>query len=225
MNTKVIILIISLIISNQLIFSQNTQDTLQNKIIKNKSLLTNNSNSLEEIEAEYFTNAEIEHQKLIRNIFAVGFIALFITLIFIIIFYGSKIKKVNELIAKQNIIVNSSKDQLVKIISVFNHLDQMVFITDKSGLIEWANDFSLTFLKQDYLKEKINLLNKFTDKNRLSINNNIAKNEILKTYDNVFSTKAQWKIVPINNANNQFSNLIFISIDKTSMQNIINDID
>jgi len=224
MNTKVLILIICLIISNQFIFSQNTQDSLQHNNIENKSLLNNNSKSLENIQSEYFVNTEIEHQKLIRNIFAIGFITLFIALIFIIVFYGNKIKKVNELITKQNVVVNSSKDQLVKIISVFNHLDQMVFITDKNGIIEWANDFSLSFLEQNYLTDKINLLKKFTDKNRLSINDNIAENKILKTYDNIFSEKAQWKIIPINNANNKFSNIVFISIDKISMQKIINDI-
>ncbi len=222
MNTKILILIISLIISNQFIFSQTIQD---DSIKNNKVLLINdNSKSLENIQSEYFNNTEIEHQKLIRNIFAIGFIILFITLIFIIIFYGNKIKKVNELIAKQNIIVNSSKDQLVKIISVFNHLDQLVFITNKGGTIEWANDFSIPFLKQDYLTEKINLLRKFSDKNRLSINDNIVKNEIYTTYDNVFSEKAQWKIIPINNANNQFANLIFLCINKSSMQKIINSI-
>jgi len=223
MNTKILILIISLLIFNQFIFSQNNKTDSLN-IKPNASLLMENGNSIEDIQSKYFVNAEIEHQKLLRNIFAIGFIVLFVALIFIIVFYGSKIKKVNELITKQNILVNSSKDQLVKIISVFNHLDQMIFITDKDGIIEWANDFSLTFLKQDYLTEKINLLSKFSDINRLSINDSIAENKILKIYDNVFSDNAQWKIVPINNANNSFSNMIFISIDKSSMQKIIDNI-
>ena len=223
MNTKVLILIISLLISNQFIYSQNNQDTL--KVVNpDVSLLVEGNNSLEDIQSEYFVKAEIEHQKLLRNIFAIGFIILFIALIFIIIFYGSKIKKVNELITKQNLLVNSSKDQLVKIISVFNHLDQMVFITNKDGIIEWANDFSLTFLKQDYLTEKINLLHKFSEENTVLIKDSSNKNEILKIYDKVLSEKAQWKIVPIKNANDTFSNMIYICIDKSSMQRILDNI-
>ena len=87
MNTKVLILIISLLVSNQFIYSQNNQDTL--KIVNpDVSLLVEGNNSLEDIQSEYFVNAEIEHQKLLRNIFAIGFITLFIAVIYVFLYSG-----------------------------------------------------------------------------------------------------------------------------------------
>ncbi|MBN1251215.1 MAG: hypothetical protein JXR51_10870 [Bacteroidales bacterium] len=225
MNTKILIIIVNLFFFSQLINSQSTKtDSLTNSSYSVKNQLLDNNDTFSEMQSEYLSNSETDHQKLLRNIFAAGFVFIFLILIFIIFFYGTKIKKINELITKQNILVSSSKDQLVKIIAVFNYLNQMVFITDKEGVIEWANDFSLPFLNQDYTNQKINLLNNFSDENKNSIKNAIDINSKTEFIDNILLNKAQWKIIPISNANQVFSNIVFIGTVKSEMQKIIDSI-
>ncbi|MEN8122832.1 MAG: hypothetical protein ABFS35_21010, partial [Bacteroidota bacterium] len=59
-----------------------------------KDLKTRTTSSISEFQNLYSLESELEHQKLLRNIFAVSFIFLFATLMFIIFFYGSRVKKI-----------------------------------------------------------------------------------------------------------------------------------
>lgn len=60
--------------------------------------LTENINSLNDFHSDYILNSELEHQKLIRNIFAFSFGAMLLLLGFVIFTYGKKIKKVSNVI-------------------------------------------------------------------------------------------------------------------------------
>ncbi len=166
--------------------------------------------SIDQFQNLHSMESELEHQKLLRNIFAASFIFLFASLMFIIFFYGSKVKKINELINVQNDYMNSAKDQLQKIIAVFNHIDQLVFITDSKGVVEWTNSFALTVFKDDYENNKVNLLNKFSAENQGIIFQSINNNQAIKIIDNVFESNKNWKMIPIANSKGDFSNMVFV---------------
>ncbi|RLD83333.1 MAG: hypothetical protein DRJ07_06830 [Bacteroidetes bacterium] len=154
--------------------------------------------------------SELEHQKLLRNIFAASFIFLFASLMFIIFFYGSKVKKINELINVQNEYMNSAKDQLQKIIAVFNYIDQLVFITNSKGVVEWTNSFALKVFKDDFENNKVNLLNKFSAENQGVIFQSINNSQVTNFTDNIFESNKNWKMIPITNSKGEFSNIVFV---------------
>ncbi|MEN8121620.1 MAG: hypothetical protein ABFS35_14805, partial [Bacteroidota bacterium] len=157
--------------------------------------------------------SELEHQKLLRNIFAVSFIFLFATLMFIIFFYGSRVKKINELINVQNEYMNSAKDQLQKIIAVFNYIDQLIFITDSKGVVEWTNSFALKDFKDDYENSKVSLLNKFSSENQGVVFQAINNSQVINFSDNVFENSKNWKMIPIANSKGEFSNMVFVGYE------------
>lgn len=51
---------------------------------------------------DYLAKSELEHQKLIRNIFVISFIFVLALLIFTMFFYGGKIKKVTNILVLQD---------------------------------------------------------------------------------------------------------------------------
>ena len=162
----------------------------------------------------YTLKSDVEHQKMLRNIFAVSFVFLLAALLFIVFFYGSRVKKINHLIVSQNAYLNSTKDQLQKIINVFNYIDQLVFITDSKGVIEWANSFALNVFNEDYENNKLSLLNKFSTENQGNIFRGINNNEACLFTDNIFEGTNDWKMIPISNSKNNFSNMVFIGVNQ-----------
>jgi len=174
------------------------------------STIKTSSTSINQFQDKLMLKTELEHQKLLRNIFALSFIFLFAALMFIIFFYGSKVKKINQLIYVQNDYMNSAKDQLQKIIGVFNHIDQFVFISNSKGIVEWANSFALNEFKDDYEKNKVSILEKFTSENQGKIFQAINNNTRVQLTDNLYKTVANWKVIPIANSKGEFSNMVFI---------------
>ena len=158
---------------------------------------------------EYLANAEIEHQKLLRNIFAVSFIMIFLLFIFTMFFYGGKIKKVSNVILLQDDALKSTKDQLIKIINIFNFVDQQVYITDAKGIVEWANAIALNYFNEDYIGQKVSLLLKYTSENQESIQKGINEQLNVDFKDPLYP-KTLWKMIPIKNSKGQFSNMVFI---------------
>lgn len=177
-----------------------------------KQALSENIDSMLNLQSDYLVNAEVEHQKLMRNIFAISFIIMMGLLVFTIIFYGRKIKKVSDIIIMQNEVLNSTKDQLIKIINIFNYIDRQVYITDAKGVIEWHNLYAANWFIQDYEKEKISLLAKFADENKGQILQGINDVKIISFIDEIFGQKATWKMIPIKNSKEEFSNMVFIGI-------------
>lgn len=178
-----------------------------------KDLKTRTTSSISEFQNLYSLESELEHQKLLRNIFAVSFIFLFATLMFIIFFYGSRVKKINELINVQNEYMNSAKDQLQKIIAVFNYIDQLIFITDSKGVVEWTNSFALKDFKDDYENNKVSLLNKFSSENQGVVFQAINNSQVINFSDNVFENSKNWKMIPIANSKGEFSNMVFVGYE------------
>jgi len=176
-----------------------------------KTIISDSLNSMIDFQSDYMANAEAEHQKLLRNIFAIGFIFMMGLLVFTIFFYGNKIKKVSNIIMMQNEVLNSTKDQLIKIINLFNYIDQQVYITDSKGNIEWHNTFAANWFTLDYEKEKISLINKFSTENQGLIFQGINEVKTVSFEDNLFSQKGMWKMVPIKNSKDEFSNMVFIA--------------
>ncbi len=172
--------------------------------------LNTGNTSISEFQNLYLLESELEHQKLLRNIFAVSFIFLFASLMFIIFFYGSKVKKINELINVQNEYMNSAKDQLQKIIAVFNYIDQLVFITNSKGVVEWTNSFALKVFKDDFENNKVNLLNKFSAENQGVIFQSINNSQVANFADNIYENNKNWKMIPITNSKGEFSNIVFV---------------
>jgi len=172
--------------------------------------LNTGNTSISEFQNLYLLESELEHQKLLRNIFAVSFIFLFASLMFIIFFYGSKVKKINELINVQNEYMNSAKDQLQKIIAVFNYIDQLVFITNSKGVVEWTNSFALKVFKDDFENNKVNLLNKFSAENQGVIFHSINNSQVANFADNIYENNKNWKMIPITNSKGEFSNIVFV---------------
>lgn len=166
--------------------------------------------SISEFQNMYSLESELEHQKLLRNIFAVSFIFLFASLMFIIFFYGSKVKKINELINVQNEYMNSAKDQLQKIIAVFNYIDQLIFITDSKGVVEWTNSYALKVFKDDYENNSVSLLDKFSSENQEKVFYAINNSQVTNFIDHVFEKNKNWKMIPIANSKGEFSNMVFV---------------
>jgi transcriptional regulator with PAS, ATPase and Fis domain len=160
---------------------------------------------------DFIAQAELDHQKLIRNIFAISFFFVLIILIFTLSFYGGKIKKVSNIIVLQDEALKSTKDQLIKIINIFNYIDQQVYITDSKGIIEWINAYGTTFFTEKYEESKISLTNKFTSDNQAIINNGCDESKQIAFQDNLFGRNNQWKMIPVKNSKGEFSNMVFIS--------------
>lgn len=174
------------------------------------STLKTSSASINQFQDKLMLETELEHQKLLRNIFALSFIFLFAALMFIIFFYGSKVKKINELILVQNDYMNSAKDQLQKIIGIFNYIDQFVFISSSKGVVEWVNSFALNEFKDDYAKNKVSILEKFTSENQGKIFQAVNNNTRVQFTDNLYKSVTNWKVIPIANSKGEFSNMVFI---------------
>ncbi len=162
-------------------------------------------------DSTYLLEAEIEHQKLIRNIFVVSFIFIMALLIFTMFFYGSKIKKVSNIIIMQNDALNATKDQLLKIINIFNYVDQQIYITDSNGNIEWINAHASTIFKEPYENNKTCMLDRFSPENKELILKNISENRQILFNDNLFGQNNSWKMIPVKNSKGEFSNIVFIS--------------
>ena len=176
----------------------------------NFSLLNSGKSSISEFQNTYLLESELEHQKLLRNIFAISFVFLFAALMFIIFYYGSKVKKINELIQIQNEYMNSAKDQLQKVIAVFNYIDQLIFITGSKGIIEWTNSFAMKVFEDDYEKNKISLIDKFSTENQGEIFKAINSNQTVIFDDHIFENNNNWKMIPISNSKGEFSNMVFV---------------
>ncbi len=208
MNYRVLITLFFLsvlVTTNALSQSVNYQ---QNDSIKQS--LSNNIDSMLNDQSDYLTNNEVEHQKLLRNIFAVSFVVMMALLVFTTVFYGRKIRKVSSVILMQNEVLNSTKDQLVKIINIFNYIDRQVYITDAKGNIEWHNLHASNWFVQDYEKEKISLISKFADENKGQILQGINDVKIVSFDDEIFGQKASWKMVPVKNSKDEFANMVFV---------------
>jgi hypothetical protein len=163
-----------------------------------------------DFDSAYLQKAEVEHQVLLRNIFAVSFIFLLVMLIFTMYFYGSKIKKVSKLILLQDEALKSTKDQLIKIINIFNYMDQQVYITDSKGIVEWVNACANKYFKENYDKDKISLVEMFNTENQGIIFKGINGQSQATYQDNLFNQLRQWKMIPIQNSKGEFSNMVFI---------------
>ncbi|MDF1550312.1 MAG: hypothetical protein P1P88_20980 [Bacteroidales bacterium] len=173
--------------------------------------LNDSINSFIDFQSDYLVKTEVEHQKLMRNIFAIGFVFMLGLLVFTIIFYGNKIKKVSGIIIMQNEVLNSTKDQLIKIINIFNYIDQQVYITDTKGNIEWHNTYASNWFTQDYEKEKVSLLNKFSTENQGIIFQGINEIKTILFEDSLYTPNGKWKMIPIKNSKDEFSNMVFVA--------------
>jgi hypothetical protein len=163
-----------------------------------------NSNS------EYMLKTEIENQKLIRNIFVGSFILILALLLFTMFFYGSKIKKISSIIILQDEALKSTKDQLIKIIGIFNHIDQQVYITDSKAYVEWTNTFASNYFKDKYEVNKISLIEKFSSENQDIILKAINEQNQVQFNDELFANNNKWKMIPVKNSKGEFSNMVFI---------------
>jgi hypothetical protein len=165
---------------------------------------------LMDLNSNYMVNAEVEHQKLLRNVFAVCFFFMMGLLIFTMLFYGSKIKKISNIIILQDTALKATKDQLIKIINIFNYIDQQVYITDSKGIIEWANAYSLNFFKEKYEESQISLIEKFTAENQGIISKGINDQQQIFFTDNLFTKDLKWKMIPVKNSKGEFANMVFV---------------
>ena len=168
--------------------------------------------SIRHFEDNLLQEAELEHQKLLRNIFMISFGFLFAVLMFIIFYYGSKVKKINDLIVLQNNKINAVRDQLQKMIMIFDHVDRLVFITDDKGVVEWANARARQNFTEDFLQSKVSLMEKFSDENKGKLFQAINKVEVLDFNDHLYNEVKSWKMIPITNPANEFSNMVFVGI-------------
>ncbi len=210
MNFRILFTVLLLCIS--LIATASPQNANYQQNDSTRQSISNNIDSMLDMQSEYLVNTEVEHQKLMRNIFAISFIIMMGLLIFTIVFYGRKIKKVSGIIMMQNEVLNSTKDQLIKIINIFNYIDRQVYITDSKGIIEWHNLHAANWFVQDYEKEKISLINKFADENKGQILQGINEVKIISFNDKIFDQQANWKMIPIKNSKDEFSNMVFVGI-------------
>jgi hypothetical protein len=166
--------------------------------------------NLSNYNSEYMLNTEIEHQKLIRNIFAGSFILILAFLLFTMFFYGSKIKKISSIIILQDEALKSTKDQLIKIIGIFNYIDQQVYITDSKGYVEWINTFASTYFKDKYEVNKISLIEKFSTENQVNISKAVSEQNLVEFNDELFANTKKWKMIPVKNSKGEFSNMVYI---------------
>ena len=171
-----------------------------------------NTGSISHLEDNLLQEAELEHQKLLRNIFMISFVFLFAVLMFIIFYYGSKVKKINDLIVLQNSKINAVRDQLQKMIMIFDHVDSLVFITDDKGVVEWANIRARQNFTEDFLQSKVSLMEKFSDENKGKLFQAINKVEVLDFKDALYNDVKTWKMIPVTNPANEFSNMVFVGI-------------
>ena len=190
--------------------AQEINSNTENIDTSNISILSSRNTSIVQSQNIYSLESELTHQKLLRNIFAASFLFLFAALMFVIFYYGSKVRKINELISAQNNYMNSTKDQLQKIISVFNHIDRSVFITNSKGVIEWTNTLANKKIGGSYENSEINLLNKFSSENQGKVFQSINNKITAEFNDTVFENISKWRVIPIENSKDKFSNMVFI---------------
>jgi hypothetical protein len=175
-----------------------------------KKTLNDSIGSMADFHSDFLASSEIDHQKLLRNIFIVAFVMMLGLLIFTILFYGGKIKKVSNIIVLQNEAVNSSKDQLIKVINIFNYIDEQVYITDSKGNVEWLNSFATKWFTEDIEKSKISLLSKYKTENQGFVFQGINEDKPVSFIDNLFGKELEWKMIPIKNSKGEFSNMVFV---------------
>ena len=118
--------------------------------------------------------------------------------------------KVSGIILLQNEAVNSSKDQLIKIINIFNYIDQHIYITDSKGNIEWLNTFATKWFNEDFEKTKISFLNQLKTENQGVVFQGINEDKPIFFKDNLFDKELDWKMIPIKNSKGEFSNMVFV---------------
>ncbi len=207
---KLTILLLFMLLSFSNTILPETKLTQFQQIDSKKPDINDSITSMMNFHSDYLTNAEIEHQKLTRNIFIVAFVLMLGLLIFTIVFYGNKIKKVSSIILLQSEVVNSSKDQLVKVINIFNYIDLQVYITDSKGNVEWVNSFASKWFTESYESNKISLLNKFKSENQGIVFQGINQDQAVLYKDNLFGKELDWKMIPIKNSKGEFSNMVFV---------------
>jgi len=187
--------------------------TLPNKIDSvDFEQLSTGTASISSFEDKFMLKTELEHQKLLRNIFMISFIFLFAVLMFIIFYYGSKVKKINDLILTQNNQINSVRDQLQKMIMIFDHVDRLVFITNEKGQVEWLNIRARQNFTEDFLQNKVSLMEKFSDENQGKLFKSMNNVDVLDFTDTLYSDVKNWKMIPITNPAGEFSNMVFIGV-------------
>jgi c-di-AMP phosphodiesterase-like protein len=211
MNRLVFFLLIAFLGHSNTSFASITQFQVQNNDTIQQGM-NDSISSLMSFQSDFISNNEIEHQKLLRNIFIAGFLLILGLLIFTILFYGGKIKKVSKIILLQNDSVQSVKDQLVKMINIFNYIDAYIIITDSKGNIEWINSYTSKEFSDDYHSLKLNLINKFKTESQGLVFQGINSDKAVLFSDNLFGNDNQWKMIPIKNSKGEFSNMVFVAI-------------
>lgn len=177
-------------------------------------------------EDNFILETQLQSQKLLKNLFLIGFI--FMTFVVIFLFYinNVKIKEVLQMVKIQERQIDLKKFEIEKMSFILNNTIDAICIIDTQNKILWNNSSFISL----YGYEKEELENKKIDF-FTSENNNIqellenAKNNkkpVQFTFD--FKNKLQQtifvqrRIIPISNHDNSTENFAIIDTDYTALK-------
>jgi len=182
-------------------------------------------------EDAYVLETQIQSQKLLKNLFLIGFI--FMTFVVIFLFYinNVKIKEVLKMVGIQEKQFEHKKFESEKLSIILNNTIDAICIISNNHEILWYNSSFLAmygYAKKEIEDKKIDLFtSENTDIQELLNNAKNNKKPIQFTFD--FKNKSdqtifiQRRIIPISNEENSIENFAIIDTDYTALKMAIKD--
>lgn len=174
----------------------------------------------------FFIDTQLQTQKLLKNLFLIGFI--FMTLVVIFLFYinNVKIKEVLNMVKVQERQLNLKKFEIEKMSIILNNTIDAITIVDSDSKILWFNTSFLNlygYEKNEVIDKQIEIFSSENTNIQELLDN--AKNNLKPvqfTFD--FKNKAgqtifiQRRIIPISNSNQETENFAIIDTDYTALK-------
>lgn len=217
-----------LIILLSFIFSKSfSQNDSSNTIFSIPDSIANKSIDYDENLNDLFAyETQIQTQKLLKNLFLIGFI--FMTVIVIFLFYinNTKIKQVVRLVKKQEYDIVLKKFEVEKLSIILNNTVDAIVIIDDINNILWNNQsfYELYEISKeevinkniDFFSNEDNKIQELLDKTK------IEKKPIQYTFS--FKSKndriiyIQRRILPITDSKSEIKNFAIIDTDYTALK-------
>lgn len=217
-----------LIILFSFIFSKSfSQNDSSNTIFSIPDSIANKSIDYDENLNDLFAyETQIQTQKLLKNLFLIGFI--FMTIIVIFLFYinNTKIKQVVRLVKKQEYDIVLKKFEVEKLSIILNNTVDAIVIIDDINNILWNNQsfYELYEISKeevinkniDFFSNEDNKIQELLDKTK------IEKKPIQYTFS--FKSKndriiyIQRRILPITDSKSEIKNFAIIDTDYTALK-------
>ncbi len=226
---KKILSIIFILSISVLIFSQNTDTVPQNTYSIPDSLVQNSSLDKKintDLNQDLLSKAELQTQKLQKNLFLAGFI--FMTFVVVFLFYinNVKLKQVLEMVKVQERQMEAKNFEVEKLSIILNNTIDAIAIIDADNNILWNNTSLLDlygFSDEDIRNKTINFLSsQNSDIQELINKTKTDKKPVQFTFEfknkNGNTIYIQRRIIPLTDSKNNIDNFAIIDTDYTALK-------